>query len=30
VEKDIDHRTAAIVLAGNRVSEVTDQLGIWP
>jgi glutamate dehydrogenase/leucine dehydrogenase len=30
VEEDIDHRTAAIVLAVNRVSDATDLLGIWP
>jgi hypothetical protein len=30
VEKDIDHRTTAIVHAVNRVSDATDKLGIWP
>ncbi len=30
LEHDIDHRTAAIVLAVNRVSDATDLLGIWP
>jgi len=30
VEHDIDHRTAAIVLAVRRVGEATDMLGVWP